>query len=88
MADESTVTGGSGVYSGTVSIDVTSFAGWDTLLAFDVLHGLDPDYNTDGMDTTVALDFVNISVIPAPGALLLGSIGIGCISYLRRRKTI
>jgi hypothetical protein len=68
-----------GTVSGNkVSLDVSSWAGYDVLLSFDLWGGL------DGMHTTVSLDNVNISVVPAPGALLLGLIGTGAVGLSRR----
>jgi len=68
-----------GTVSGsTVSLDVSSWAGYDVLLSFDLWGGL------DGMQTTVGVDNVNVSVIPAPGALLLGLIGTGAVGLWRR----
>ena len=43
--------------------------------------------NIGNLLDNVGIDAVDNNVIPAPGAVLLGSIGVGIVGWLRRRKT-
>ena len=62
-----------------VALDVSGLAGLDAYLVFNLVAG------EDGMTTTVNLDNVNVSVVPLPGALLLGLLGITSAAGLLHR---
>ena len=64
----------------TVTLDIRSASpGTEVLLAFDLLG------NDNGLATEVTIDNVDVTVVPAPGALVLGGIGLGLVGWLKRR---
>jgi hypothetical protein len=70
------------VVDNMVTLDVSSFAGRDVRLAFNLLSA------SDGKTTNVAIDNVNVTVttVPAPGALILALIGTATVGLIRRLK--
>jgi hypothetical protein len=65
-----------------VTLDVSSFADRNVRLTFGLLS------DDDNYTTKVSLDNVIVSVIPAPSAVLLGSIGVASVAWLRKRRTL
>jgi hypothetical protein len=71
----------------TLTFDADMLAALNTYAANDIIgFGLDPDchYYNDGVE----LSITTATYAPAPGAVFLGSIGVGLVGWLRRRRSI
>ena len=51
-------------------------------------HDMEIGLHVQGFVSEGSESFINNGIIPAPGAILLGGIGVGLVGWLRRRRTL
>lgn len=75
--------------SQTLSIDLTAAANLNHVsnIGFKIGANVTGDESWNNFDWANSFD-VDITPVPAPGAILLGGLGIGLVGWLRKRRTL
>jgi hypothetical protein len=88
-SDVSVITNGVGPNESLgIIFDMTSWNNYDSLISSINSGSLRIGIHVQGFYCCGSESFVNNGIIPAPGAIVLGSIGVILIGWLHRRKTL